>query len=145
MELTNEQILIQLPEGTDKNAMFEIIALANGWTPTTPKRVEKEKVITGTQEDYNAHFNSIKENPWFEWLGAFAVDETSEKHTWAQTEEVENIEATVFGKNILVAQMFDTFGKAKIQLDTQAEQIALAEKQEQSKKELETIWNIVVD
>ena len=47
MELTNRQILIELPEGNDKTLLFSVIALANGWTPTTPKTVEKTEEVTG--------------------------------------------------------------------------------------------------
>lgn len=114
-------IEINIGEDNSKTAMFETIAIANGWTEKIQIPVNKEKVVKGGQEKYDAHYQSLLEKPGFKWLGAFEIDENSERHTWQETEESDAMSASETWKEILVAFMMKIYWDSLLKIETPEE------------------------
>ncbi len=149
MELTNRQILIELPEWADKNVMFEIIAKGNGWTPIITKTVEKSVEIKGRWKAEEEIVKLKSEGKWFSWADYVKQEEEDEKSTflvkYTENVEVENTPASVVGKDILIEEFKRVYAEGKLKIDTLEAQETLAKKQKESLEEVSKVWEITAE
>lgn len=144
MATTQETITITLPVGSDKTIMFETIAKANWWTATKIETVEKS--VTVNSVDAQAKFEELKTTVnGFGFIWAFKETDTTETLKYTENVEVANTPASEVGKNILVAQLLETYAQAKIQIDSELLEKQLAEQKEASLNEVKQIGEIIVE
>lgn len=129
MELAQNQILIELPDGTDKSIMYSTIAIANGWKEYNQKQTIEWVEVVG-REQAEAKAQEFIAQDIFQWADTVQGKEDTYFVKYLSTIDEKNpVEAEEFWKNILVMKVKEEYVKAQLEIDTQAEKEELEKKQ----------------
>lgn len=140
MELAQNQILIELSDGINKADVFNTIAVANGWREYNEKPIIDGVKVAGRQE-------AEAKAQEFIALGTFDGADEVEKDVFfvkyrTTIKEKNPIDSETFGRNLLINKVKEEYAKAQLEIDTQEEKEALAQKQ---KTIIETMNNISIN
>ena len=132
-----ETITLTLPEKFTKQQAFETVAISHWWAPTIEVGVQKEMIVEWP-ENYESNYTELSKRKWFVWIGAFYIDDTSERHTWTETETQDNISMEEFGAKTFAKFSVDFIKECLEKIDT-PEEIELKRLQEEKRAASEEV------
>ena len=130
-KLKPNQILIELPEWSDKNIMYSTISIANGWKEYNQRQTIEWVEVTG-REQAEAKAQEFIAQDIFQWADTVQGKEDTYFVKYLSTIDEKNpITAEKQWQDLALWKIFELYASSQLAIDTKEEREALEKKQKE--------------